>query len=93
MNAARWLLRAAWGLLAAVLLLQAVQLVSALRYVAGPDAFAVSPLLMAALAFKGVLVIANLGLLLAVHFGLRRMRPAGADADANLSSSTTGTSP
>ena len=93
MSAARWLLRGAWALLAAVLALQAVQFVSALRYVAGPDAFAVSPLLMAALAFKGVLVIANLGLLLAVHFGLRQMRPTGANADANLTSSTTGPSP
>lgn len=93
MSAARWLLRAAWVLLAAGLLLQAAQLVSALRYLAGPDAFAVSAMLMAALAFKGVLVLANLVLLLAVHIGLRRMRAARTKEAANLSSTPSGTSP
>lgn len=73
MKAGLWLLRAAWMVLAAVLLLQCVQLVQALRYLAGPEAFAVSPLLWAALALKGALLLLNLGLLLAVRWGLGRL--------------------
>ncbi|MFY2764652.1 hypothetical protein [Arenimonas sp. MALMAid1274] len=93
MSAPHWLLRAAWVLLAGLLLLQGAQLVSALRYLAGPDAFAVSPLLLAALSFKALLAAVNLALLIAVHVSLRRQGTTGRRASADLSSSDRGTSP
>ena len=76
MSVARWLLRVAFVALAALWVVQLVQLVSALLFVAGADAFAVSPMLVAALAFKGLLLLLNLVLLLLVRRSLRRRRDA-----------------
>lgn len=93
MSAARWILWALLVVLAAVFVLQAVQMASALDYLMGPDALAVSPLLMAALAFKGLLMLFNLAMALAVHFALRRLRNARAVSVTPPASPTNGASP
>ncbi len=62
--------------LLALLILQSLQMVSALRMLDGPDAFEVSPFLLPALAFKSLLLLANLGLLCLAHYAVRRSRPA-----------------
>lgn len=92
MSAARWILRAALVVLAAVFAVQAVQLAAALDYLRGAEALAVSPVLMAALAFKGLLLI-NLAMALAVHFALRRLRAASSQPDSSHASPTNGASP
>ena len=62
------------GLLA-LLILQSLQMVSALQMLDAPDAFEVSPFLLAALLFKSILLLANLGLLCLAHYAVRRSRP------------------
>ena len=52
-----------------------MQMVSALRMLDGPDAFEVSPFLLAALVFKSILLLANVGLLCLAHYAVRRSRP------------------
>ncbi len=93
MSAARWILRAALVVLAAVFAVQAVQLAAALDYLRGAEALAVSPVLMAALAFKGLLLLINLAMALAVHFALRRLRAASSQPDSSHASPTNGASP
>jgi hypothetical protein len=56
-----------------LLIVQTIQLVLALQTVQGPDAFSVSSLLLAALAFKGPLILINLLLLWLTHKGIRRL--------------------
>ncbi len=58
-----------------LLILQSLQMVSALRMLDGPDAFEVSPFLLAALVFKSILLLANFGLLCLAHYAVRRSRP------------------
>jgi len=58
-----------------LLILQSLQMLSALRMLDGPAAFEVSPFLLAALAFKSILLLANLGLLCLAHYAVRRSRP------------------
>ena len=58
-----------------LLILQSLQMVSALRMLDGPGAFEVSPFLLAALVFKSILLLANLGLLCLAHYAVRRSRP------------------
>ncbi len=58
-----------------LLILQSLQMLSALQMVDGPNAFEVSPLLMAALFFKSILLLANFGLLCLTHYAVRRSRP------------------
>lgn len=62
--------------LCALLILQILQMISALQLLQGPEAFAVSPLLLAALIFKSVLMLLNLALLWLAHIGIRRLRTA-----------------
>ena len=93
MSAARWLLGIALGLLSALFALQALQMVSALTYLMGPEAFAASPLLMAALGFKGVLMLINLLLMFAVIYALRRLRARRVQAVAPPPTPTPGNSP
>lgn len=93
MSAARWILWPLLVVLAAVFVLQAVQMASALHYLAGPDALAVSPLLMAALGFKGLLMLINLAMAVAVRFALRRLRAARAHSIPRPTSPTNGASP
>ena len=59
-----------------LLILQSMQMVSALRMLDGPDALEVSPFLLAALVFKSILLLANIGLLCLTHYAVRRSRPA-----------------
>lgn len=58
-----------------LLILQSLQMVSALQMLAVPDALEVSPFLLAALVFKSILLLANLGLLCLAHYAVRRSRP------------------
>jgi hypothetical protein len=58
-----------------LLILQSLQMLSALRMLDGPHAFEVSPFLLAALVFKSMLLLANLGLLCLAHYAVRRSRP------------------
>ena len=58
-----------------LLILQSLQMISALRMLDGPHAFEVSPFLLAALVFKSILLLANLGLLCLTHYAVRRSRP------------------
>ncbi len=58
-----------------LLILQSLQMVSALRMLDGLDAFEISPFLPAALVFKSLLLLANLGLLCMSHYAVRRSRP------------------
>jgi hypothetical protein len=58
-----------------LLILQSLQLASALRMLDTPNAFAVSPFLLAALVFKSILLPANLGLLCLSHYAVRGSRP------------------
>ncbi len=58
-----------------LLILQALQMGSALWMLDGPDAFEVSPFLLAALIFKSILLLANLGLLCLAHYAVRKSRP------------------
>jgi hypothetical protein len=58
-----------------LLILQSLQMASALRMLDAPAAFEVSPLLLAALVFKSILLLANLGLLCLAHYAIRRSRP------------------
>jgi hypothetical protein len=46
-----------------------------LRMLDLPNALQVSPYLLAALGFKSLLLLANLGLLWLAHYALRRSRP------------------
>ena len=59
-----------------LLILQSLQMVYALRMLDGPHASEVSPFLLAALVFKSILLLANLGLLCLAHYAVRRSRPA-----------------
>lgn len=52
-----------------------MQMVSALRMLDGPHAFEVSPLLLAVLIFKSILLLANFGLLCLAYYAVRRSRP------------------
>ena len=58
-----------------LLILQSMQMLSALRMLDSPDALEVSPFLLAALIFKSILLLANLGLLCLAHYAVRRSRP------------------
>ncbi len=58
-----------------LLILQSMQMASALRMLDGPDALELSPFLLAALVFKLILLLANLGLLCLAHYAVRRSRP------------------
>lgn len=58
-----------------LLILQSLQMLSALRMLDGAQAFEVSSLLLAALVFKSMLLLANLGLLCLAHCAVRRSRP------------------
>ena len=58
-----------------LLILQSLQTVSALRMIDGPEAVEVSPFLLAALVFKSILLLVNLGLLCLAHYAVRRSRP------------------
>ena len=58
-----------------LLILQSLQMVSALRMLDVPDALEVSQFLLAALVFKSILLLANLGLLCLAHYAVRRSRP------------------
>lgn len=58
-----------------LLMLQVLQMGSALQMLDAPDAFEVSPFLLAALVFKSILLLANLGLLCLAHYAVRRSRP------------------
>lgn len=58
-----------------LLILQSLQVGSALRMLDGADALDVSPFLLAALVFKSILLLANLGLLCLAHYAVRRSRP------------------
>lgn len=58
-----------------LLILQVLQMGSALQMIDGPDAFEVSPFLLAALVFKSILMLANFGLLCLAHYAVRRSRP------------------
>lgn len=63
-----------------LLILQSLQMMSALRMLDGPHAFEVSPFLLAALVFKSILLIANLGLLWLAHYAVRRTRPTASSS-------------
>lgn len=76
--------------LCALLILQAMQMISALQMLHGPEVFSVSPLLIAALTFKGILILLNLVLLWLSHIGLRRFRPAVPPLLSEPNSRTTG---
>lgn len=63
-----------------LLILQSLQMGSALRMIDGPQTFEVSPFLLAALIFKSILLLANLGLLCLAHYAVRRSRPTPASS-------------
>jgi hypothetical protein len=76
--------------LCALLIVQIIQMISALQILHGPEAFVVSPLLLAALAFKSILILLNLALLWLSHIGIRRLRPAVLPYLSNTHSHITG---
>ncbi len=76
--------------LCALFIVQVMQVISALQMLHGPEAFAVSPLLLAALVFKSILILLNLALLWLSHIGIRRFRPSALPNLSNTHSNITG---
>ena len=76
--------------LCALLIVQIMQMISALQMLHGPEAFAVSPLLLAAFTFKSVLMLLNLASLWLAHIGISRMRAAASSNLSNTHPAITG---